>query len=166
MSYTPAMRQILRFAVLGLFCAIPSGVAAQDIRMSNPDVEAPPQWTRLVKLPDGRTLISDGGIAIDVAIAKPASMPTVTVSESTGVTFAGLFKAVFEHEFGLSELSPGTRRNTFTGPGGVLLNGNYIRFLRQTAGANRVRLRANSGPHPLVIVIDGQPSGVVMPMAK
>jgi hypothetical protein len=160
------MHQRLRFAVLALWCAIPLGVAGQDIRMSNPDVEAPPHWTRLVKLPDGRTLVSDGGIAIDAAIAKPSSMPTVTVSESTGVTFANLFKARFEHEFGLSELSPGTRRNTLTGPGGVLLNGNYINFLRQTAGAQRVRLRANSGPQPLVIVIDGQPCGVVMPMAK
>jgi hypothetical protein len=47
----------------------------------------------------------------------------------------------------------------FIGPGGVLLNGNYIAFLRQTAGAPRVRLRANSGPQPLVIVIDGQPCG-------
>ena len=153
MGYTSAMRLTLRFALLGLLCAMPIGVAAQDIRMSNPDVEAPPHWTRLVKLPDGRTLISDGGIAIDVAIAKPSTMPTVTVSESTGVTFATLFKAVFEHEFGLSQLSPGARRKTFVGPGGVLLNGNYITFLRQTAGAQRVRLRANSGPQPMVIVI-------------
>jgi hypothetical protein len=145
---------------------IPPGAAAQDIRMSNPDVEAPPQWTRLVKLPDGRTLISDGGIAIDVAIARPSSMPTVTVSESTGVTFAALFKADFEHEFGLSQLSPGTRRNTFSGPGGLLLNGNYVNFLRRAAGAQRVRLRANSGPQPLVILVDGQPAGVVMPLAK
>ena len=163
------MRATLRCAVLGLLgllCALPFGIAAQDIRMSNPDVEAPPHWTRLVKLPDGRTLISDGGIAIDVAIAKPSSMPTVTVSASTGVTFANLFKATFEHEFGLSQLSPGTRRNTFVGPGGVSLNGNYITFLRQAAGASRVRLRANSGPQPMVILIDGQPSGIMMPLAK
>ena len=160
------MRVTRRFAVLGLLCAIPFGVAAQQIRMSNPDVEAPPVWTRLVKLPDGRTLVSDGGIAIDSAVAKAQSMPTVTVSESTGVRFAAMFKASYEHEFGLSQLSPGARRNTFTGPGGVLLNGNYISFLRQAAGAQRVRLRANSGLQPLVIVVDGQPCGIVMPMAK
>jgi hypothetical protein len=161
-----ATRTYLRVAVLGVFCALPPGLAAQDIRMSNPDVEAPPHWTRLVKLPDGRTLVSDGGIAIDAAIAKPSPMPTMTVSESTGVTFAGWFKAAYEHEFGLSELSPGTRRNTFTGPGGLLLNGNYVRFLRQTVGAHRVRLRANSKPQPMIILIDGQASGVVMPLAK
>ena len=70
------------------------------------------------------------------------------------------------HEFGLSQLSPGTRPDTFTGPGGLPLNGNYVNFLRQAAGAGRVRLRANSGPQPMVILIDGQPSGVMMPMAK
>ena len=155
----------VRSAILGLLGALSLGVGAQEIRMSNPDVEAPPHWTRLVKLPDGRTLISDGGIAIDAAIAKPASMPTMAVSESTGVTFAKLFTAKFEHDFALSELSPGKRRNTFVGPGGLLLNGNYITFLRQTAGS-RVRLRANAGPQPMVILIDGQPSGIMMPLAK
>ena len=142
------------------------GLAAQEIRMSNPSVEAPPQWTRLVKLPDGRTLISDGGIAIDAAIVKPSVTPTVTVSASTGDTFAALFKASFEHDFDLTQLSPGPRRNTFVAPGGLLLNGNYITFLRETAGARRVRLRANSGPQPMVIVIDGEPCGVMMPLAK
>ena len=160
------MRVILRLAVAGLLCSIPFAVAAQDVRKSNPDVEAPPQWTRLVKLPDGRTLISDGAIAIDAAIVKPATMPTVTVSESTGVAFAGLFKGKFEHEFGLNELSAGTRRNTFVGPGGLLLNGNYVTLLRKAAGARRVRLRANSAPQPMVIVIDGEPSGIMMPLAK
>jgi hypothetical protein len=160
------MRSLVRRAAVCLLCATPFVIAAQDVRLSNPNVEAPPEWTRLVKLPDGRTLISDGGIAIDVALVKPSSMPTVTVSESTGVTFANLFKATFEHEFGLNQLSAGTRPNTFTGPGGLLLNGNYINFLRQTAGAGRVRLRANSGPQPMVILIDGQASGVMMPMAK
>ena len=76
------------------------------------------------------------------------------------------FKAAFAHEFGLSELSPGTRRNTFTAPGGLLLNGNYVTFLRQSAGARRVRLRANNGPQPMVILIDGRPCGVMMPMAR
>jgi hypothetical protein len=162
-GYTAAMR--VRFATLGLLGALSLDAEAQEIRMSNPDVEAPPHWTRLVKLPDGRTLISDGGIAIDAAIAKPASMPTMTVSESTGATFAKLFAATFEHDFSLSELAPGKRRNTFVGPGGLLLNGNYVTFLRQTGGS-RVRLRANAGPQPMVIVIDGQPSGVMMPLAK
>ena len=160
------MNFTIGFALLGLICAMPLAAAAQDIRMSNPNVEQPPHWSRLVRLPDGRTLISDGGLAIDVAIAKPASMPTVTVSETTGVTFANLFKATFEHDFGLNELSPGKRANTFAGPGGIQLNGNYVTFLRQAAGARRVRLRANSGPQPMVIVIDGEPSGVMMPLAK
>src|SRR5436190_11755000 len=45
---------------------------------------AGPVWRRVVHLDDGRTLVSDGPLALDLALTKPAALPTQTLPEASG----------------------------------------------------------------------------------
>ena len=65
-------------ALLGSFVVAMAGtIAGQTSRppISSPSVVAPPTWWRALAMPDGRTFVTDGGLSIDAALVKPASMP-------------------------------------------------------------------------------------------
>jgi len=132
---------------------------------SNPTVIAAPVWTRAVKMPDGRTFVSDGGLMIDAAAARPATMPTVTVPVEGGQALARNFDAQFTAETALNDLGPGDLKNTFKTPTGIVISGNYVNFLRRVLpGRTRLRLR---GPRdPIVVVSDGRNVAIMMPIAQ
>ena len=50
--------------------------ALQKVRPAAPGAAGDPQWQRVVHLSDGRTFVSDGGLALDAAIAKPRALPS------------------------------------------------------------------------------------------
>jgi hypothetical protein len=113
-------------------------------------------------MPDGTTLVSDGAIAIDARIARPAKMPA-TAATAAGKIFDGHYKAAFTDEVALGSLRAGTLANTFVGPRDIAINQNYVTYLRKVAPRSRLRFR---GPlDPIVIVDGGQPIGVVMAVA-
>ena len=136
--------------------------AQQKITPSSPASQEPPVWQRVVQMPDGRTFVTDGGMAIDVAVAKPPRLPDAT---QPGAVFARLLTRPYTAEIGLSDLAAGPRTNTFATPSGVLVNGNYVRFLRGVLPA-RARLRVNGEMDPIVIMLDGNAIAVVMPVRR
>ncbi len=148
---------------LAMLASIPVLARAQA---SSPTVVAPPTWTRVMHMPDGRTFITDGGFTVDAAIAKPATLPTIVVPDETSKRYADMVSAKFDREVSLGELGPGSMQNTFATPTGLLLNGNYITILRRASNASRIRLRVKDDVDPIVIVMDGKLIGVVMPMAR
>ena len=75
-----------------------------------PYVVAPPVWTRSLQMPDGRTFVTDGGLAIDAVIAKPDAPPSTTLPVETGKVFEGHLKASHTDEIDLADLKTGTIR--------------------------------------------------------
>ena len=137
-------------------------VAQQKITPSSPASQEPPVWQRVVQMPDGRTFVTDGGMAIDVAVAKPPRLPDAT---QPGTVFARLLTRPYTAEIELRDLAAGPRTNTFATPSGVLVNGNYVTFLRGVLPA-RARLRVHGEMDPIVIVLDGNAIAVVMPVRR
>jgi hypothetical protein len=142
----------------GLSAQAPSG------KPSSPEVVAPPMWSRVLQMPDGRTFVTDGGLSIDAAFAKPAALPTNVLAPESAKILAGYFTVPHDQEFGLGELVPGRFPNSLATPGGLQLNGNYITFLRQAVPA-RARLRTRGPTDPVVVVVDGEPVAILMPLA-
>jgi hypothetical protein len=149
-----------------VLCTVARASVAQQspIRPLPPSVDAPPKWSRVLHMPDGRTFVTDGGFTIDAAIAKPSTMPATVLPDETGARFSRIFSAPFDREIRMSELRPGSLQNTFVTPGNIVLNGNYVKFLGRTVPPDRVRLRVKGQFDPVVIVVDKQPIGVLMPV--
>jgi hypothetical protein len=126
-------------------------------------VQTVPAWTDKVKLPppDGRTFISDGGLILDVEIAKPAMRPSQTMAAEMGKAVAGYLADFYPTEFGLSDLKEGPSPAVFVGPQGVAVSRNYVTFL--TRYAPRVRLRTKGAGHPLLLVLDQRHIGLLLP---
>jgi hypothetical protein len=128
---------------------------------SQPSVVAAPIFSRAVEMPDGRIFVTDGGMAIDATVAKPATMPTTVLS---GKLLDGYIKAQGPDEMGLDGLRVGNSKNTFLGPHDIPVNGNYVAFLRRVAP--RCRLRFKGPRDPIVVVLNGTAIGVLMPVAS
>ncbi|MCA1586548.1 MAG: hypothetical protein LC791_17850 [Acidobacteria bacterium] len=126
---------------------------------------ARPTWSRVLKMPDGRTFVSDGGLSVDAKFAQPATLPSAVLPPESAKILAGYLATPYEAEIGLSELRVGSFKNTFMTPGGIALNGNYIEFLRSILPPTTTRLRTKSKTDPVVIVKDGQGVGIMMPLA-
>jgi hypothetical protein len=120
-----------------------------------------PQWNRQLELPDGRTMVSDGGILLDAAIAKPASLPPTVLPAATGKRYADIMASKYADEFAMSALSSGDR--AYTTPSGIGINANYIDYLKRTVSGG-IRFRTNKSLDPIVILVSDTPVGVVMPM--
>src|SRR5215218_10332742 len=97
---------------------------------SSPASEQAPVWSRAVKLPDGRTFVTDGGLAIDTAIAKPPQMPETVLGPQSGAQLARYFTVPYDDHVDFGDLRLGQLKNTCTTPKGVVLNGNYVNYLR------------------------------------
>jgi hypothetical protein len=155
----------LCLTLLGSLVCGAVGLAQQPkIKPSSPEVVAPPQWTRALKMPDGRTFVTDGGISIDVKIAKPATLPYVLPPES-GKIIADRMAAPHDHEIALADLRRGGFKNSFATPDGIELNGNYVAFLQQTTASAKMRLRTKGKRDAVVVVVDGQAVAIMMPLA-
>jgi hypothetical protein len=123
-----------------------------------------PVWTQTVKLPppDGRTLVTDGRLALDVAVAKPAVRPSASLPPDAAKAFASYLAASYPTEFGLDDLREGKTQTLFVGPGDLGLATHYVLFLRRNLP--KIRFRSKGANDPVIIVLDGRPVGLVMPM--
>jgi hypothetical protein len=143
-----------------------AGAAGALCGASAADTETIPTWTRLVQLADGRTLVTDGSLALDVALAKPAVLPTVVVSGTGAALLAGYLTAPLPDECSLAELKSGGRPGTYVAPNGVVLNATYVEYLRRTLPPARLRFRLKGDLDPMVILSNGNAVGVLMPMKR
>ena len=128
-----------------------------------PGTRGEPAWQGVVRASDGRTFITDGGLAIDAAIAKPAKLPA---RELAAKVLEGYLAAAHKAEYSLSELRVAEPSKTYASPNGVLLNATYIDYLRKILPASTVRLRMTGDMQPVVIAANGTAVGVLMPVKK
>jgi len=151
--------------ILAALVAVTSVASAQaPPPMSDPKlVQTVPAWTQKVKLPppDNRIFVSDGGIVIDVGIAKPAMRPSQDMPVDMGTAVAGYLSGYYPTEFGLSDLKEGPTAAVFVGPQGFALSRNYVTFL--TRYAPRVRLHTKGAGYPVLLVQDGRNVGLLLP---
>jgi hypothetical protein len=143
-------------------------VMAQDAPASPGAASAAPSspvWNKVLPLPDGRTLVTDGAFALDAAIARPATLPAIVVPKETGARYETLMNAPAVTEVRARDLTLGRRH--YQAPDGTSINSLYVDYLRRTVNFNKLAFRINGGRlDPVVVVLDGQPVGVVMPMAR
>ena len=124
-----------------------------------------PVWTQTVKLPppDGRTLVTDGRLALEIAVAKPAVRPSASLPADAAKAFASYLAASYPSEFGLDDLHEGKTQTLFIGPGNLGLSTHYVLFLRRNLP--KIRFRSKGPSDPVILVLDGRSVGLVMPMA-
>jgi hypothetical protein len=152
---------LMRSAIVAIAVLLPGVVSAQG--RFNPNAPTVPEWSHTVKLPapDGRTLVTDGRLTIDVQLGRPAVRPSATLAPDTTRSIVNFLAAPYPTEFGFDDLKPSADGNALTGPSGVAVSSYYVAFLRKNAP--RVRLRMRSAADPLLIVLDGRPVGLLMP---
>jgi hypothetical protein len=131
---------------------------------SSPVTVAPPTWSRVLQMPDGRTFVSDGGLAIDVALVKPAALPDTVIPVESTKTIAARMATPHQEEIGVGQLASGRRENSFVTPAGVHLNGNYVTLFRRVLPA-RARLRTRGVADAITVVVDGEMVAFLMPLA-
>jgi hypothetical protein len=154
----------LSAALLVALTAVATVSEAQAPPQSDPRlVQTVPAWTHKVKLPppDGRTLVSDGGLVLDVDVAKPAMRPSQSMPADMGTAVAGYLSGYYPTEFGLADLREGQTAAVFVGPQGFAVSRNYVTFL--TRYAPRVRLRTKGVGYPVLLVLDQRPIGLLLP---
>jgi hypothetical protein len=157
---------LLAAVLLGV--SIPDATLAQD-RPAQPVPAAPggagPEWRRALQLSDGRTFVTDGAMAIDAVLARPPALPADVLPPASASFIEHQMSAQQSAEFALSQVSRLNER-TYGTPSGVHLNAVYVEFLRRALPAARTRLRTSGRRDPVVIVVDGKPVGVLMPLAQ
>jgi hypothetical protein len=123
-----------------------------------------PVWTQTVKLPppDGRTLVTDGRLALEVGVAKPAVRPSATLPPDAATAFASYLAASYPTEFGLDDLHEGKTGTLFVGPGNLGLSTHHVLYLRRNLP--KIRFRSKGPSDPVILVLDGRAVGLVMPM--
>ncbi len=156
----------LRLSALLLFAlgGMASSSAAQAPSQSDPKlVQTMPAWTHKVKLPlpDDRTFVSDGGLVLDVEVAKPAVRPSETMPADMGKAIAGYLSGYYPTELGLSDLREGPTPAVFVGPQGFVVSRNHMTFL--TRYVPRVRLHVKGEGYPVLLVLDQRKIGLLLP---
>jgi hypothetical protein len=151
----------LAHALPALLLAAAAAVSAAQT--FNPNAPTVPAWTHSIKLPapDNRTLVTDGRLALEVGVAKPAVRPSTLMPPAAASAFANYLRSSYPTEIGLGDLRASETGNTFGGPNGIVMSSNYVTFLRRNAPRARLRVRAPSDP--VIIVLDDRPVGLLMP---
>jgi hypothetical protein len=156
----PGAAQIVSVALIAMLTA--SAAAIQE----KPKTAGGPAWKRVVKIADGRSFVTDGSLAIDAAIAKPAVLPAEVLTAGTARLLERYLTARLKDEFALSDLKASGAAGNLAAPSGVLLNAVHIEYLRRTLPASTLRFRMESDVDPVVILADGTAIGVLMPMRR
>src|SRR5262245_66190499 len=137
-------------------------MSAQRMTPTAPGTAGDPVWQGVVRLSDGRTFITDGGLAVDTAFAKPATLPA---REIPGKVMETYLNAEHKDEYGFGDLTPAATGKTYTPPSGIRLSARYLDYLRRTLPSG-VRFRVSGELQPIGIVVDGKAVGVLMPVRK
>lgn len=139
---------------------------AAQLKPTAPGTRGDPVWQRTVKLSDGRTFVTDGGLAMDAALAKPASLPATALPAATAKIIEGYMAAPLKDEFAITQLTANAGGRTFSAPSGLAVNATYVNFLKRVLPARSLRIRMGSQLEPMVIVSDSKPVGVLMAVAR
>ena len=162
--YTRGMRQFRSNAIVAAVIMTAQVLLAQTpMKPTTPGSSGDPAWQGVVRLADGRTFVTDGGLAIDAAIAKPAQLPT---RELAPTVLDRYLNGPHKDEYGFADLNAAPSGRTYTAPNGIPLNATYVNFLRRTLPARSVRFRMNGDMQPVVIVASGTAVGVLMPVKQ
>ena len=137
--------------------------AQTAMKPTAPGTGGDPVWQGSVRLSDGRTFVTDGGLALDAGLAKPAKLPDRVLP---GKVLESYLNTSREHEYGFSDLTAALSGRTYTSPSGIPLNATYINFLRRVLPVRSVRFRMGGEMQPVVIVAEGKVVGVLMPVRK
>ena len=156
----------IRACIVAILSASALFADQKPLTPSSPASVGPPVWSRSVPMPDGRTFVTDGGMAIDASVARPSTMPAAVLGPQSGVLLSRHFAAQFDDEVGFRDLGPGPFKNTFATPKGIAVNGNYVDYLRGLAPAHRLRLRVKGAMDPIVVLLDKKPIAVLMPVRR
>src|SRR5262245_8488730 len=143
-------------SIAWLLMASASTTTAQKpppIKPSSPSVVAPPAWSRVFNMPDGRTFVTDGGMSIDVRLAMPAKLPSEVLPPQSGKLIADRMTGPFAKEIALGALQPGPLKNSFITPDGIGLNGNYVNFLRHVLPAGVTRLGTKGKTDAVIVLV-------------
>jgi hypothetical protein len=153
----------LPLAVAALLTALPVSAQTQTpMKPTVPGTPGDPVWQGTLRMSDGRTFITDGGLAVDAAFATPAALPT---REFPAKVLEDYLKASHKNEYGFADLTLAATGKTYTSPSGIALNATYINYLRRIA-LRRLRFRMTEGVQPIVVVADGSPIAVLMPVKR
>jgi hypothetical protein len=139
-----------------------SGQTQTPMKPTAPGTAGEPVWQGTVRTSDGRTFITDGGLAVDAAIAKPAALPA---RELAGKVLETYMKAPHTSEYAFADLTRAATGRTYTSPNGIALNATYINYLRRIAPRS-ARFRMTGASQPIVLVADGSPIAVLMPVKQ
>src|SRR5436190_2700318 len=121
-----------------------------------------PAWQGTLRMSDGRTFITDGGLAVDAAFAKPAALPA---RELPVKLLEDYLKASHTDEYGFADVTLEAPGKIYRSPRGIALNATYINYLRRIA-PRTARFRMTGGLQPVVVVVDGSPIAVLMPVKQ
>jgi hypothetical protein len=158
------MRLVITLATLAIIATVSPALFAQGrMTPTAPGTSGDPIWQGIVRVSDGRVFVTDGGLAIEASLAKPAKLPD---RELAAKVLESYFSAPHKEEFGVGELRKAATGRTYTSPSGVALNATYIDFLRRIVPATSLRLRMTAPRQPVVIVASGKVVGVLMPVAQ
>lgn len=138
-------------------------LAQTRMKPTAPGTPGDPAWQGVLHLSDGRTFVTDGGLAMDAALAKPAKLPD---RELPAKVLENYINAAHKDEYGLGDLKAAASGLTYTAPNGMALNATYINYLRRTLSAGSVRLRMTGDLQPISIVADGKVVGVLMAVKR
>jgi hypothetical protein len=150
-------------AVLVMTAQIAMAQTRTPMKPTVPGTPGDPVWQAVVPMHDGRTFVTDGGLAIDAAFAKPASLPERQVPAKAVEDLLG---ATHKDECGFNDLVAAGSGKTYTTPSGIALNATYVKFLRRILSSATVRFRMSGNMQPVVIVAGGKAVGVLMPVKQ
>jgi hypothetical protein len=127
-----------------------------------PGTAGDPAWQGTLHMSDGRTFVTDGGLAVDAALSKPAALPS---RQLTAKVLEGYLKAAHTSECGFGDLTLAATGKTYASPSGIPLNATYVNYLRRVVPRG-ARFRMTDGMHPIVVVADGTAIAVLMPVKQ
>jgi hypothetical protein len=137
-------------------------LAQTPMKPTEPGARGDPAWQGVLRLPDGRTFVTDGGMAIDAALAKPAKLPDRELAAKILVDY---LNASHKDEYGFSDFTAAASGRTYASPSGIALNATYISFLRRILPSS-ARFRMTAPTQPIVIVVNERAVGVLMPVKQ
>ena len=158
------MRNLILLVTVAAFLG-PIPVSAQTkapMKPAAPGTLGDPVWQGTLRMSDGRTFITDGGLAVDAAFAKTATLPA---RELPGKVLEDYMKAPHKNECGFADLTLAATGKTYASPGGIALSATYIDYLRRIAPRSS-RFRMTEPGRPVVLVADGSPIAVLMPVKQ
>lgn len=150
--------------VVTLAIAQPVAAQTQRPRMqpATPGTAGDPVWQGWLRLTDGRTFVTDGGLAVDAALAKPRALPSREVPSKV---LEDYMKAPHKDEYGFGDLALASTGRTYLSPSKIALNATYVNFLRRVAPRGS-RFRMAEDLRPIILVADGRPIAVLMPVKQ